>query len=170
MSLVNWLFERTEPLLELACTKFSALALARKSFYTESDPYLTRFYLTKRSLKRYGLYLHYHHRGEPDIAMHSHPYGWCVSVVLTNGYVEERWDAETKSMGVRELRPGSMSLIRADDFHRIQLSDPRRGAWTLFLAGRRVREEWGFWWPNGFNRFVPHFNFTRSRLRYARPN
>lgn len=178
MSIINKLFERLDPLIVKACAKASDLARSRRTFYTEGDPYLTRFYLTKRSVppvddgsdpdKRLGVYLHYFHRGDEDAALHNHPWGWSFSVILTNGYVEERWDPKARRIRKRRVCPGSINVIRANDFHRVDLIDQSRGAWTLFFSGKRVREDWGFWLP-GVHKFVPHHNFSRSRFTDVRP-
>lgn len=171
MSIVNWLFEKAEPVLAMACTKLGSLAKAQRSFYTDIDPYLTRFYLTKRSSnKRYGVYLHYFHRGDADFALHDHPWGWCCSVVLTNGLVEERWDSNSRTVKPRILRPGSISVSRVEEFHRVHLYNRDTGAWTLFFSGRRVKRERSLWWIGGLQEYIQPFNFTRSRARYARPN
>lgn len=47
----------------------------------------------------------------------------------------------------REYRPGSVNVLRAHTFHRVELLDPR-GCLTLFVAGPRVglpkESSWGF--------------------------
>lgn len=172
MSVINRLFERFEPFMVRACATASRFARNRRTFYTDTDPYLTRFYLTKHSReegvvdpqKLLGVYLHYFHRGDVDYALHNHPWHWSFSLILTNGYLEQRWDPKTRSIQTRKVRPGSVNVIRANDFHRVDLLDPSKGAWTLFFSGRRVREEWGFWLP-GVHKFFPHFTFRRSGPR-----
>jgi hypothetical protein len=179
MSIINVLFERLDPFLVQACVRVSGLARSRRTFHTGGDPYLTRFYLTKRAVeqpldpnassKAFGVYLHYFHRGDDDAALHNHPWGWSFSIIFTNGYVEERWDPKARRIQRRILRPGSINVIRANDFHRVDLLDQSRGAWTLFFSGERVREEWGFWLP-GVHKFIPHLKFVRSRSRNVRLN
>ena len=52
--------------------------------------------------------------------------------LLAGGYVEERGDC------VRTFRPGSINVIRKDDYHRVELLQPKTGSWRLFVAGRNV--------------------------------
>jgi hypothetical protein len=169
--MLNWILRRAEPPLERACGILSELARSRRNFYTDVDPYLTRFYFTKRgSRRKFRVYLQYFHRGDDDGALHNHP-GWSCTLVITNGFVEERWDPSTRNVESRRLPPGAISVIHLDEFHRVRLIDRKRGAWTLAITGKRVQEAWGFWWPGtgGVTGFVPHFRFFRSRVRYGRP-
>lgn len=125
------------------------------------SPYLLRVYQTKhvrhamgavtRERTRPALYLHYFFRGDHDREIHNHPWSWAVSLVLTGGYVEERYDGplgsiERRRLKHRRLGPGSVNFIRHDTYHRVTMID--RTAWTLFMAGPRVPtkrgEDWGF--------------------------
>lgn len=136
------------------------------------DPYLLRIYLTPRGpqfkwlwaeagkyvdIGEYGtrplskvprFFLHHFFRGDADDAVHNHPWPWSLSLILTEGYVEERWDPETKSLKTRHLYPGDLNIIRSTDFHKVTLKNPGRGCWSLFLATGRVEEkngrDWGF--------------------------
>jgi hypothetical protein len=137
------------------------------------DPYLLRVYVSPRTpqfkwlwekLRWYSsdigefdasivqgvphLYLHHFFRGDSDKEVHNHPWGFSMSLILTGGYVEERWDAELKKMRTRTYYPGDLNVIRAADFHRVTLRDSARGCWTLFLSHQRVEEksgeDWGF--------------------------
>lgn len=106
------------------------------------DPYLLRLYLMhwKRDLLP-GVFLHCFLRGDNDRDLHNHPWKWALSVILTGGYVEERRD-DAGEVHRRTVRPGAVNLIRANDFHRVELLDDR--CWTLFIAGPRL-QQWGFW-------------------------
>jgi len=42
-----------------------------------------------------------------------------------------------------EVRAGRFNLIKSSDFHRVDLLDEEKGAWTLFFTGRR-NKDWGF--------------------------
>jgi hypothetical protein len=132
-----------------------------------AGPYLARFYLSEpptmadgsspfrddgglrseaRTRRKWiGTFVHYFYRGDDDEALHNHPWRWAVSLILTGGYIEER---RTKDMRVvrRVVRPGSINIITQNTFHRVELLDPERGAWTLFIAGPKV-SSWGFWDP-----------------------
>jgi hypothetical protein len=187
VSAINWLFEKSESLLIRGC-KALGNRLPKFTIENEGAPYLSRFYLIRKGrsdddfdeegvagfrekkLNKYlSVYLHYFHRGDEDASLHNHPWRRSYSLILTNGYREERWDSKTKTVITRTLRPGSINRIMADDFHRVELLDPTRGAWTLFFTGSRVKEPWGFWWP-GVHDFIPHYNFTRSRTAHDRPS
>jgi hypothetical protein len=115
-----------------------------------SRPYLSRYYLLGKrddsTLPKSGpfnLFVHYFHRGDDDAALHNHPWRWSCSLILRGGYREERREGET--IVSRVFRPGRINIIRADDYHRVDLLDPAAGAWSLFLAGPRTGRSWGFW-------------------------
>src|SRR3972149_5541940 len=117
-----------------------------------TSPYLSRFYfLGRRSCDDkdeprsawslpFNLFLHKFHRGDDDGALHSHPWKWSVALILAGGYSDERGVGD--SVVRRLMLPLSVNVIRADDYHRVDLLD--RDAWTLFLAGPRVGT-WYFW-------------------------
>lgn len=116
----------------------------------DGDPYLLRIYLTP-SLRRWGLprpYLHYFFRGDNDLELHNHPWRFSISLILTGGYTEWRWNPQTKEVEVHKLRPGDLNFIRRDDYHRVALTVPREGCWTLFITKDRVHAkdgaDWGF--------------------------
>jgi hypothetical protein len=87
-----------------------------------------------------GLYLHRFHRGDSDRELHNHPWRWALSLILVGGYNEERriGNAVVK----REVKPGSLNFIGADDFHRVDMRDG--DAWSLFFVGPKS-SSWGFW-------------------------
>lgn len=126
------------------------------------SPYLTRYYLVHRPYmpdgsdpfddfgdpkpeslvnKSFGVYLHHFHRSDEDGECHNHPWQWSLAIILAGGYSEER---RTKDDTVvrRVKKPGSINMIRATDFHRVDLIE--HDAWTLFIAGPKVAT-WGFW-------------------------
>lgn len=122
------------------------------------DLYLSRFYLypphtagesDQDSDEAWGISLHHFHRSDEDLELHNHPWGWGFSIILTGGYEEER-RVENSGYGTRvaqaTFRPGRFNIIRANDFHRVLLLDPKNGAWTLFVHGPRI-QDWGFWDP-----------------------
>jgi hypothetical protein len=57
----------------------------------------------------------------------------------------ERTAADLPPLNIRrrEIKPGRFNLIRSFDFHRVDLHDEEKGAWTLFFTGRR-NKDWGF--------------------------
>ena len=81
------------------------------------------------------------HRSDDDRELHNHPWENSTSLILWGGYREERLDADG-TVRVRTYRPWSINRIGANDFHRVELLDPR-GCLTLFIAGKR-QQSWGF--------------------------
>lgn len=132
------------------------------------SPYLSRWYLvggvdaltdkgnpTEKAVFTGGIfgvhvYLHQFHRSDDDEAVHSHPWAWAVSLVLSGGYSEER-RTKTDSIERRDVRPPAINVIRHSDFHRVDLYE--KDCWSIFVAGPRV-SDWGFfdrhtkeYWP-----------------------
>lgn len=115
------------------------------------SPYLSRWYLLGRRLGERGgestvglpfnLFLHRFHRSDNAGELHSHPWAWSVSLILTGGYSEERRQADD-SVTRRVVLPGSINVIRANDYHRVDLL--QRDCWTVFLVGPKV-DTWFFW-------------------------
>lgn len=142
-------------------------------------PYLTRYFLTKNSYStegmgfagrkppRWGLYLHHFTRSDDAGELHNHPWQWSVSLILKGSYSEERRKdfarCPFKSLHgclcsvVRRhfYYPGSLNVITANDFHRVDLVT--EDVWTLFLVGPVV-QSWGFW-SRGTLRFTPWRKF-----------
>lgn len=112
------------------------------------DPYLLRWHLIPRN-QWFNIYLHKFMRPDDDRALHSHPWRWNCSVILTRGYVEHM------PSGKRRRAVGSLVFRRGEAWHRVELD--RGPCWTLFLTGDIVRE-WGFACPKGF---VHWREFTR---------
>lgn len=101
-----------------------------------------------------NVFLHKFHRSDDDGALHNHPWKWSVSLILAGGYSEERRHVTEKMCDMhekphivwrvkrREVLPFSLNVIRADDFHRVDLLE--KDCWSLFLAGPKS-QSWGFW-------------------------
>lgn len=123
------------------------VGLPSRTIETDGRPYLTRWYLWPGKPRSSGdgedldipfaVFIHFFHRGDDDRDQHNHPWGTSIAVVLAGGYREERGEE------IRVHGPGSVNVISKDDFHRVDLLDPARGSWSLFLAGRNV-QDWGF--------------------------
>jgi hypothetical protein len=154
------------------------------------DPYLLRVYLSPRepqfralwrALRLYAdvgeydpkvfrgvphLYLHHFFRGDADAEVHNHPWRFSMSLILTGGYIEERWVPATKTLDTRHLYPGDINVLRKDDFHRVTLNEPERGCWTLFLSSDRLDEsnghDWGFLHPQT-EQYTPWGPFVEQR-------
>ncbi len=113
----------------------------------DGRPYLTRWYLWPRGPRTtddketpsapFAIFIHFFHRSDEDRDQHNHPWAKSFALILKGGYVEERGDT------VRTFRPGSINIIRKDDYHRVDLLDPQHGSWSLFVAGKNVGS-WGF--------------------------
>ena len=147
--------------------------LRSRTIYTNNDPYLTRWYVWPEGprtvedsdLERhdgdpdsdlpFALFLHKFHRGDADRDQHNHPWNLSVAIVLAGGYREER-GSETKV-----VMPGMINVIRGDEFHRVDLLDPKAGSWSLFIAGRRTGG-WGF--KNATTgAFIPNKEYLAAR-------
>lgn len=120
--------------------------LPSRTISTNGNPYLTRWYLWPEGPRDiedegsdlpFAMFLHKFHRGDADRDQHNHPWDLSVAIVLAGGYREERGE-ET-----RVVLPGTVNVIRGDDFHRVDLLNPTLGSWSLFVAGRKTGG-WGF--------------------------
>ena len=93
-----------------------------------------------------SVFVHEFKRGDSDAEYHNHPWKFSFSLILAGGYLEERVhrliDCSYRVIG-RTFRPGMVNVIRDDDFHRVALLDGKT-TWTLFVAGERTGDEWGF--------------------------
>lgn len=130
---------------------------------TGTDPYLTRWHIRGGAKmadgswafdeygdvregalfedRSFGLYLHRFHRSDDDRELHNHPWKWAVSLVLSGGYIEERWDPETGQILRKKVRPWRLNFLTKDSFHRVELIE--RDAWSLFFVGPKFAS-WGF--------------------------
>jgi hypothetical protein len=152
-----------EKLIRKVCERIALGRVARHiPGKSARDLYLSRFYLypphtagesDQNSDDAWGISLHHFHRSDEDLELHSHPWGWSFSIILTGGYEEERrvgWGGmygyTVTGVVKATFRPGRFNIIRANDFHRVLLLDPQHGAWTLFAHGPRI-QDWGFWDP-----------------------
>lgn len=97
-----------------------------------------------------GLFLHKFVSSDEIGELHSHPWKWSSSFILSGTYRETRAeglvDRETntvtfKNKIVHEYKGGDVNFIRDIDFHRVELLTPE--VWTLFMHGPRVGS-WGF--------------------------
>jgi hypothetical protein len=114
----------------------------------DGRPYLTRWYLWPsgpRSMADddvtvkapFAIFIHFFHRSDEDRDQHNHPWDLSVALILKGGYHEERGENS------RIFKPGSINVIRSTDYHRVELLDPARGSWSLFIAGKNIGS-WGF--------------------------
>jgi len=146
---------RLEDVIRAACEKF-ARKLPTWIITVDDDPYLARHYIFTKDwihtkLKPYltkvpSVFVHEFKRGDSDREYHSHPWFFSFSIILAGGYTEERvhrLNDGSYRVIARTFRPGMINVIRDDDFHRVTLLNGKT-TWTLFVAGGRTGEEWGF--------------------------
>ncbi len=105
---------------------------------TNGDPYLTKYMLWR--LGPFAAYVHQFHRGDLDRRPHNHPWRRAVSLILVNGYDEER--LMKGRLWKRRFRPGDVNVLTDDDFHRVDLHH-NEPCWTLFLTYKHV-QKWGY--------------------------
>lgn len=181
-----WLIERVALLL---CGQ------AREIFNRDgSSKYLSRFYLIGGPFMKdgsspyqagghdlkpgaiwpnraWGLYFHRFHTSDDAGDLHSHPWRWAVSLILSGSYVEERYVDDgfgPKRIRIRRFRAGSINRLDSDTFHRVDLvgSTP---CWTLFLVGPKF-STWGFR-KRDTGCFVPwreYINAKRDPVAFSR--
>jgi hypothetical protein len=118
------------------------------------SPYLSRWYLigAQPEVNRHGnpvgrvrkspiqVLLHRFHRGDHDGELHSHPWAWAIAIVLAGGYVEDRRVGDR--VITRRCGPGTINVIRADDYHRVDLIGAE--SWSIFITGPKATT-WFFW-------------------------
>lgn len=148
--------------------------LPSRTITTNGSPYLTRWYLwpegprdsdadedhyfgerSEHSALPFAVFLHKFHRGDADRDQHNHPWDLSVAIVLAGGYREER-GGET-----RVVLPGTVNVIREDDFHRVDLLNPAVGSWSLFVAGRKTGG-WGFR-DKATGAFIPQKDYLAAK-------
>ncbi|HSH41622.1 MAG TPA: hypothetical protein VK973_05790 [Arenicellales bacterium] len=119
---------------------------AREIKGPDGEPYLERYYVGH--LFGWTFYLHRFLAADPGRGLHDHPWDVSVSLVLSGGYYETRLrriDCTGIHTRRRRLWPGRLNIIRADDFHRVDLDTWDAGSWTLFATHRRLpRKRLGF--------------------------
>lgn len=133
-------------MIEWFLKKFVAKLMFR-TIETDGKPYLTRWYVWPPGPRTaddkvtpaspFAIFIHHFHRSDADRDQHNHPWSVSASLILKGGYREERGDY------MRTFKPGSVNVIHAEDYHRVDLLDPKKGCWSLFVAGPNVGS-WGF--------------------------
>jgi hypothetical protein len=81
-------------------------------------------------------------RSDKERDPHDHPTNY-LTVILRNGYFEERYDDDDNLISAKWHGPGSVLFRRATDRHILRLKE-NMPATTLFVRGRKLRD-WGFW-------------------------
>jgi hypothetical protein len=112
--------------------------------------YLTRFYVFLKDRVFGNIFIHHFHRSDMDMGvdgfglLHNHPFDGSVSFILSGGYREERKHSDG-SITIRTVKPFTFNFISNKDFHRVDLLDEEKGAWSIFFTGSRKNNTWGFW-------------------------
>ena len=120
--------------------------------------YNTRYTIVPTWLARvfgkHAVFLHHFQSDDATRDFHNHPYEESNAYLLAGGYWEERAYFEspkrhpTKArllcVSWLDFKAGDRNRIFSNTFHRIELTDKKRGCWTLFVAGKKV-QPWGFW-------------------------
>lgn len=122
------------------------------SFTISKDgiPYLTRYYAFLADREFGNIFIHHFHRSDMDLApdgqglLHNHPFDWSFSIVLSGGYIEERRQSDDTIIK-KIVQPGELNFLSKKDYHRVDLLDEEKGAWTIFFTGSRKNNDWEFW-------------------------
>lgn len=136
--------------------------LPRRTIEVDGKPYLLRLYVCGRlpehlfpgTKSRLGwlpftIYFHCFLSTDVDKELHSHPWKWAISFILSGWYEEEILAGDGAITRIQKA--GSINVIHATTFHRVSQISNRDIApaaddgsvWTLFIAGP-VRSSWGF--------------------------
>lgn len=102
-------------------------------------PYLLRWYIVPRN-RWFNIYLHKFCRSDDDRALHSHPWRWNASWLLSGSYLEvlPADPARPEAATTTALRAeGTLKFRWAESWHRVALfgpADDETPVWTLFLT------------------------------------
>lgn len=116
----------------------------------DGKDYLTRYFVFLKDRVFGNIFIHHFHRSDMDIGvdgfglLHCHPFTNSVSFILSGGYREERKHPDG-SITIRTVKPFTFNFISNKDFHRVDLLDEEKGAWSIFITGSRKNNSWGFW-------------------------
>jgi hypothetical protein len=123
--------------------------LPKFTIITDGERYLSRFYPLLKDRDFGNIYIHHFHRSDLDQGekgfglLHNHPWPWAFSIVLVNGYMEER-RTSTGNVIVKLVKPGDINFLTHHDYHRVQLLG--EDAWSIFITGpRKPNMDWYFW-------------------------
>jgi hypothetical protein len=110
-----------------------------------AEPYLSRYDLAEPRVgplvaRPLHCVLHHFHRSDDAGELHSHPWEWAISLVLSGGYLEERRIGDR--VVARRVLPLSINLLSSSTYHRVELLEA--AAWTLFVMGPKL-PTWWFW-------------------------
>lgn len=106
-----------------------------------NEPYLIRYYifLKERHDFPFNIFIHRFLKSDPD-DLHDHPWNY-YTIILNGGY----WEY-CKSGGelTKKWREVGYYKYKAEHMHRIELDPGSPPCWTLFIAGKKIKD-WGFY-------------------------
>lgn len=121
-----------------------ARSLRVERIQRDGKPYLNRYFAAGWSPynRQSGpaIFLHHFVASDAHESVHSHPWGWSLSVILAGGYREYRCTPDGTTAH-KDYKPGDVNTLLPDDKHRIELLED--DCWTLFLAGH-FEKDWTF--------------------------
>ena len=130
----------------------------------EGLKYLTRYYVFLKDRVFGNIFIHHFHRSDMDVGsdgqglLHNHPFDWSFSIVVSGGYIEERRQTDG-TFKKKVVKPWSLNFISKKDYHRVDLLNEEKGAWTIFFTGSRKNNSWEFW-DRATNQFIPWQEIT----------
>lgn len=137
--------EGPEEAIQLYCRGFLKRSPDKVFVGADRTPYLSKYCIAEPLRQDTAddsgkIYLNHFHRGDEDQELHNHPWERSLSLILLNGYEEERRNVD----GVARVTrcPGDIVEITDQTFHRVDT--PFGEAWTLFFTGKYSRS-WHFW-------------------------
>lgn len=122
------------------------------------DVYLRRWWVIPKN-KLFNIYLHNFLLSDLDTYLHSHPFSFNISILLSGKYLEHlpddvnKWKKNESREEIVKTRYPFVPILRiGESIHRIELFEENgkpKTIWTLFVSGPVVRP-WGFICPFGF--------------------
>lgn len=133
----------------------------------QTNPYMRRWYIIPRNFL-FNIYLHQFLRNADDRALHDHPWNF-ISIMPKGGYYEIQGHGRYISqagmawtnMPKKWRECGTIAFRKANQAHRVELSEKHSNPWTIVITGPVVRV-WGFHCPKGW---VPWQEFVNSEDR-----
>ena len=107
-----------------------------------NEPYLIRYYvfLKERHDFPFNIFIHRFIKSDPD-DLHDHPWNY-YTIILNGGYWEYCKSGGELTKKWREV--GYYKYNKAEHMHRIELDPGSPPCWTLFVAGKKIKD-WGFY-------------------------
>ncbi len=138
-------------------------------------PYLQRYYVC--SLFGLRVYLHRFIGSDPDRGLHSHPWSWAVSLILSGHYYEERFTGDLFKKNVQKV--SWINFLVGESHHRVlvprgylasfkgedavpldEIENAPAECWSLFMHRPTRERRWGFIRPAAPN---PHTPLAEAR-------